>query len=349
VKARVLVTAAGGALAPLNIKLLQASTRHQVHVHAVDAGANATGRHFADAFSQVPFGTDPGFVDAMIDIVERDGITIVLPWSDEEAVALAAARDRVERAGALLACAPTEALAIMNDKAATFRMLEAHGLGAPAWVLAETEAALALAIARFAADGGEFVLKPLISRGNRGILVIRTDVSGQVSYMGSRELHMDMATFEASHRAGLAEALPVIVMERLGEPVFDIDLLAHRGAILRHAPRRRINPAGVPFTGSVLAPHDGLHALAVGIAQALDLSWLYDIDVMTDRAGQLRVIEINPRPSGSVAASILAGIPFYDDLISIAGGETLAQQGPLPDVTIVPYLDCQIVKPSDRP
>ena len=159
---------------------------------------------------------------------------------------------------------------------------------------------------------------------NRGTVVVRRDATREIPYFGSRERHMDRATFDAEVRDRIADDLPVMVMERLMPPAYDIDVLARGGSVLRAMPRRRLNPAGVPFTGGVLAPSDALMALADAVTAALDLDWLYDYDIMTAADGDPVVIELNPRPSGSIAAAILAGVPFYDDLLSLALDEPLS-------------------------
>jgi hypothetical protein len=134
-------------------------------------------------------------------------------------------------------------------------------------------------------------------------------------------------------------------MERLHPPAYDIDVLARNGRVLRAMPRRRLNPAGVPYTGSILTPSGSLLEIAARITQALELSWLYDFDLMTNAAGDAVAIEVNPRPSGSIAAAILAGVPFYDDLIALANGLPLANVKMPAEATVIPFMDC-IVAPA---
>jgi hypothetical protein len=343
VKNRILVTAAGGALAPLNIRLMKQSRHPGVWVLGVDSRTEAVGRYFADAFAAVPAGDDPGYVDSILALIERHRIDIVLPWSDEEALALAAGRARIEAGGALLACAPLATLQIMSDKFATYRLLQQAGLVMPSFVKAGTADALFAAIDGFAHDFGEFAVKPVTARGNRGTVVVRRDIRGAVPYMGSRELHMDLDTFRRDHLEAMA--VPAIVMERLHPPAYDIDVLAQNGSVLRAMPRRRLNPAGIPYTGSVLTPSAPLLDLAVRITQALELSWLYDFDLMTNAGGDAVAIEVNPRPSGSIAAAILAGVPFYDDLIGLANGLPPANVNMPAETTVIPFMDC-VVAPA---
>lgn len=338
---RIIVTAVGGTLAPLNIRLLKQARHGEVWVLGVDTRADAIGRYFADAFAVVPRGDKAGYADAILALVAKHKINLILPLSDEEALALAANRARFDAAGATLACAPLETLQLMSDKFATYELLAKSGIAMPAYVLVNSPTALASAVDRFAKEFGEFAVKPVTARGNRGTVVVRKDVQGAHPYMGSRELHMDFDTFRREHLQAMPA--PAIVMERLFAPAYDIDVLARDGQMLRAMPRKRINPAGAPFAGSTLTPSRPLLELAERITAVLKLSWLYDYDIMTSAAGDPVAIEINPRSSGSIAAAILAGEPFYDDLFALALGEPLSSRRVTTETTVLPFMDCLVL------
>ena len=340
---RILVTAAGGALAPLNIRLMKESVRHSVWVMGVDTNPTAAGRYFADEFATVPAGDSSEYSHAIGKLVAEFDIDLVLPWSDEEALNLSENRQIIEHAGAVLACTSHDTLVMMNDKAKSFEVLGAAGVSVPKWTLAKSKDELKEAIQAYRDDLTEFVVKPVVARGNRGTYVIREDVRGVSNFLGSRELHMDFNTFMAEHLQGTQSTLPVMVMERLLAPAYDIDVLARGGKLLRSMPRERLNPAGVPFTGGILRPTEELISLATEVTAALKLDWLYDYDLMTGRNGKPVVIEINPRPSGSIAAAILAGVPFYEDVISLLKGEELPEILSIPVTAVIPHLDCTIV------
>lgn len=344
-KSRILVTAAGGTLAPLNIRLLKQSRHAGVWVLGVDTRLDAVGRYFSDAFAQVPPGDGSRYVETILSLVAEHRIDIVLPWSDEEALALAARRRELEATGAILACAPLATLQTMSDKAASYRLLSAAGIKLPAFVAVGARSEFEAAVTRFSSQFGEFAVKPVTARGNRGTLVVRKDVKGSHSFMGSRELHMDFDTFRRDHLLNVP--MPAIVMERLFAPAYDIDVLAREGKVLRAMPRQRLNPAGVPFAGAILTPTVALLDLADRITQAFKLSWLYDYDVMTNAAGHPVPIEINPRPSGSIAAAILAGVPFYDDLLALANGLEIGDITLPGKVAVIPFTDCRVI-PADQ-
>lgn len=342
---RLLLTSVGGAMSPLTIRTLQASDRHSVRVIGVDQSGDAIGRHFADDFARVPAGSDPGYVDALLTVADRYGADLILPCSDEEALALAAALPRVEAAGHRLACAPEATLRCMSDKSAAFRLLGDHGLPVPQWRTADRPEDVADAVeAVAAACGGEFAVKPVRSRGGRNVYVARADMDGAQACNDGRETHCDPTTFRRRFLDEVARMAPVTVMERLCPPAWDIDVLTWQGRVLRSAPRRRINPAGIPFKGGIVEADARLTALAERITEVLNLSWLYDYDIMSDTNGDPRVIELNPRPSGSIAAATAAGVPLLDDLVSLAMGQDLPAMAPPPTRTVLPYTAVTVVE-----
>lgn len=330
-----LFTCAGGELAPFLISLIRGSSRHRIRVVAVDGREDAAGRAIADAFHKVPYGSAPDYVDAIVDIVRREKVTLVLPTSDEEAVALSAARARIAEAGAELACTDHDTLKLFSDKAATYQRLASEGLHVPDWRCCTGRDAAVIAIDDLLAAHGECVVKPAKARGGRGVSVIRKDVAGASTEFGGRELHIDRETFLNTELTRLPEQDAIIVMERLVAPVLDIDMLAWQGRPIRVVPRRRVNTA-LPNEGHVLIDAPELRALGEKLVEIFKLTWLYDCDVMLDRDGRPNVLEINPRPSGSVSASIAAGVPLIDDMISLMQGQPVPPMTPPYGRVVVP-------------
>ncbi len=319
-----LMTCVGGELAPFLIRLLKESPRHDIKVIGVDARADAGGRHFADAFAIVPLGTDARYVDAIGDLVTAHKVDLVLPTSDEEALALSRTRERIEALGCTVACADHAALAIFSDKVLAYRRMAELGLPAPDWRAAETLDELAEAVDELYRAHGELVVKPAVARGGRGVTVIRSDITGTQTIEGGREIHADHDSFLREHLAGYAGQLPALAMQRLVEPVHDLDMLAWKGRPVRVVPRRRVDSAR-PNEGHTIVGNPDLIDLGRRIIEGFDLSWLYDCDIMYDRDGRPGVLEVNPRQSGSVSATIAAGVPLLDDLVSLAKGEAVPE------------------------
>lgn len=339
----ILLTCIGGELQPHVTRMLKSSPRHDVRVVGVDVRDDVPGRHFVDVFATVPRGADPGYPAAIAELVRRHQVDLVLPTSDEEALALSANRDVVEAAGAQLACAEAWIIRAVSDKAAAYAKLKELGVPVPDFRTATSLDQLDTAVAEMTDKHGDIVVKPAQARGGRGVCVVRADLTGIHPYDGGRELHMDLDSFRTTQLAEFANQLPAVVMPRLVEPVYDIDMLAWQGRPVRVVPRRRVDSA-LPNEGHTIVGNPELIALGTRLIEALGLSWLYDCDVMYDRHGQPMILEINPRPSGSIAATITAGIPLLDDLIALAKGEPVAEM-PLPiGRKVVPFKALAVVE-----
>lgn len=338
---RILFTSAGGALSPLNIRLMKTTTRYDVSVLATDQRDNAAGRHVADFFEKVPSGTDPEYPERVKQLVEKYSVDLVLPASDEEALALSQNRQLIERAGATLACTSYEMLSVMSNKAKTYEVLASSGITLPQWTYAETSEQMENSSREYYSNLGEFVVKPPQARGNRGTIIVKKDLREPVAFQASRELHMGYSEFMQNHMPSISG--PVLIMERLVPPAWDIDVLAREGHVVTAMPRRRLNSAGVPFEGSVLDPTEQLLEIAARITKSIQLCWLYDYDIMMTQSGVPVPLELNPRLSGSIAAAVLAGVPFYDNLIALVKGDETRSDWSITGRTVMPYLDCMLV------
>ena len=110
---------------------------------------------------------------------------------------------------------------------------------------------------------------------------------------------------------------PLVISERLNEPTFDLDMLGFKGKSIRVVSRKRLNPAE-PNAGHIVKRISKLVNIGKKVIKKFNLSWLFDCDLMIDKKGNYKIIEINPRMSGSSVVSIEAGYPLFDDLISIS-------------------------------
>lgn len=333
---RVMLTCVGGEMGPQIIGQLKNSERHNIRVIGVDANPEAIGRHFSDEFAQVPRAEADNFVDVMEELCQRLEPDLVLPGADIEALRLSRERQRIERGGRRLACSDAATIETFTSKARTYAALESLGVATPDWSEVNDIPSLRSSLDDILSRHGEAVVKPASGRGGRGVFVVRPGAKTIESYQGGREMHLSQETLLRDKLEELADTFPLIVMQRLVEPVFDLDLLGDRGSVVRIGPRRRV-VSSAPNEGHIVVDAPMLIDLGTKIVEGFKLTWLYDCDVMLDASGEPMVLEINPRPSGSASFMVAAGLPLFDDLVSLAKGE------PIPPVdlpvgrVVIPY------------
>ena len=330
----VLITCVGGDFGPELVHNFRACDRYDVRVIGVDQNARTPSRYHCDAFFEVPKGASPDYVDCIAGVVENYNVDFVLPTSDDEALSLSKMRHRFERTGCRLACTSHDVLSILSDKFATHKHLQKLGFYTPDLRCVTELPSLSVTVSEMLDQYDSIVVKPTIARGARGVIVIGKDIRGVKRYPDRREIHSSLHDFSKTFLEEFKSQFPVIVMERLLEPVYDLDMLAWEGDPIRIVPRRRVNSA-VPNDGHTIVGNKELIELGERLIEGFNLSWLYDCDVMYHASGAPCVLEINPRPSGSLVVSIAAGIPFVEDLISLAKGEK-------PDKVVLP-LNTQVI------
>ena len=294
------------AVAPLGGRVITANSEYYA------AGLLAGDRRYV-----VPRIDDPAYIPRLLEIVEREGVGLVLSLFDIDLPLLAAARDRFRKIGAEVAVSDPEVIEIANDKWRMFRFLTEHGIATPRTWLdpAEAEAAVARGEARF-----PVFVKPRWGMGSVGVFKADDnktlhDAHGQAR----REVghtYLAMMSPEELERSVLIQEFVSGI--EYGADVFNDFFGAH----LATAVKRKISsrPDGADFAVTVDAPQ--VEALCARLAGLLRHRCNLDIDVIQPDEGPPQLLEINARFGGGYPFSHLAGARFPQALVQMVRGET---------------------------
>lgn len=337
--ATILITCVGGTMVPSALRWLREHSRIPLWVLGVDAKEAPLARVFLDGFHRVPMGGDADYVDVMVDIARRQSVRIIVPWSDGEAIALSTSRARFAEIGCDIFVSPADVLNVLQNKLATYRKLRDAGVPVPEHAAIDDPAALAGVLADYGYPQRTVVVKPVDGRGGRGMFVL-IGQDGAPEWLGSgrREGRIDTEAFADTAPSALITG-ESLVMPRLYDPVYDADVLAREGKVLSEVIRRRHNPTGIPWTGNTICRNPAFEFYARRIAEVLGLDGAHDIDLMSDADGNPALLEVNPRMSGSLAATLSAGVPFLDAALASRLGIELAVDLPDEDVEVAPYTE----------
>jgi predicted ATP-grasp superfamily ATP-dependent carboligase len=164
------------------------------------------------------------------------------------------------------------------------------------------------------------IIKPCRGRGGRGLHVLcGGDNPPTWLGRGKRETRVGGQDLNGDRLAGLVQEAS-LVMPCLRAPAYDADVVFVGGGRYSIILRKRVNPAGIPFEGNRIIPDAKVLAYCREVAVCLGLRAMHDIDLMTNSDGDAVVLEVNPRPSGSLAASLAAGFPLIDWAVSAVLG-----------------------------
>jgi len=332
----VLLTTVSQDMASDMIHRLRESQSHDLRIIAVDRRSDVRARHFADIFECIESWDPDGFALSILRLVSKHKVDLILPIVDGDALALAPYHHKFSELNCILACNSAEVVETLSNKLLSYELFTHVGLPVADWRVADSREHLITAVEQMFGMYGEVVVKPSMAQASSGVSIIRNSINGAQEYLGSREVHMDYDTFMTRFVDVYDTLFPVLVMKRLREPVYDLDVLAWKGELIRCVPRRRRNTA-LPNEGHEVINAPILKDLARDVAEKLNLSWLVDCDIMFDESGAVCLLEVNPRPSLSVVVSLASGVHLLDDMITLAKGGVLQPQGQVQENIVVPY------------
>jgi carbamoyl-phosphate synthase large subunit len=285
----VLVTASGAPGTAALLRGLRENGERHVRLVGVDMSERSIGRHLCDAFHLVPAGSDPGFADAVLEIVEREGADVVLPQSSFDLPGLAAARDRFPVP--VLVSSP-DTVHRSNDKAETYALLQR--IGVPTVEFRRVAGARQVDVAARALGYPDrpVCFKPVFSSGSRGFRILDPTVDRAHQLLHERPGSVAIRLEEALELLPDEGGTELLVMELATGGERTIDGIADgRRVVLGHPKTREAMRAGLAMYFVTLEDEE-LMETADRIVEELAIEWFFNIQLVGEH-----VIEINPRIS----------------------------------------------------
>ena len=310
----VLVSASGAPGTAALLRALRENGERDVRLVGTDMSERSIGRHLCDAFHLVPAGADPGFADAILDVVERQAVDVVLPQSSHDLEGLAAHRDRFPVP--VLVSSP-ETIRRSNDKAESYALLHRLGLRAPEFRRVEGAAGVEAAARELGYPDRAVCFKPVFSSGSRGFRILDPSVDRAHQLLYERPGSVAMRLEEA------VELLPergvdLLVMELAAGGERTIDGIADgERIVLGHPKTREAMRAGLAMY-FVTLDDETLMRLGDAIVRELEIDHFFNIQLVGEH-----VIEINPRISTIVYQEDL-NLPYLG--VKRALGEISAEE-----------------------
>jgi carbamoyl-phosphate synthase large subunit len=285
----VLVSASGAPGTAALLRALRENGEREVRLVGTDRSERSVGKHLCDAFHLVPSGTDPGFVEAVLEIVARESVDVVLPQSSFDLQALSEQRERFDVP--VLVSSP-DAIRRSNDKAESYALLHRIGVPAPAFRRVRGAAEVDSAARELGYPDRPVCFKPVFSSGSRGFRVLDPTVDRADQLLNERPGSVAMRLEEAVELLPDEGGPDLLVMELATGEERTIDGIADgRRVVLGHPKTREAIRAGLAMF-FVTLEDAGLMEIADRIVAELGIEWFFNIQLVGEH-----VIEVNPRIS----------------------------------------------------
>ena len=113
-----------------------------------------------------------------MDYLNQNPLDVLMPWSDEEAMALSKTRNEISKMGCVVLTSPPDVLETITDKAKTYDLLKKEGLKVPEYSLAGTSEEVRRAVIAYGYPKRTVVVKPAKGRGGRGVKILLGEEGG---------------------------------------------------------------------------------------------------------------------------------------------------------------------------
>lgn len=292
----VLVTGMGATTALSVVKGLRKQDTLPIRIVGIDTnqGNKIAGSFFCDAFYTVPRAVDDDYIQAVLQICEKERVNILYPIVDIELEIISANRNRFTEKGVYVWISDLATILTCNDKYRTYQFFKKNQIPTPAtWLPEEIQ------------FNKTTISFPLIVKPNQGVSSV--DV-----YRVETEAEMQLA---------IARVKDPIIQEYIAGKEFTIDVLSDDNSkVIAVVPRQRLEArAGISYKG-VTVRDERLIAYAKTIAEALEIKGACNIQCRM-KDNEPIFFEINPRFSGSLPLTIAAGVNGPLILVEITLGK----------------------------
>lgn len=297
----VLITGMGSANALCVLKGLHIQNEFDVFVLGTDINEknNIAGSSFCDKFCQVPPAADEeAYIGAIVDIIKSNNIDLLIPFVGPELEVLSRNRDFIEQCTYPLVSS-YETVMICNDKLKTYYFLKSMGYQALETAYVHDYSKIKEIISVFGLSY-PFIAKPRKGAGSRGVYQINNE----------EELVLIKRVEE-----------PIIQEMGIGD-MYVVDLFCDGKKVLSAVPRKTLEVRAGLHYKTVVERDQKLIEESKKLAEKLDFRGPVNIQWFKN-GDSLRVLEINPRFSGSCHVTTAAGVNNPLMALKMAAGDEL--------------------------
>ncbi len=318
---KVIVTACGAPGGPGIIKALRRVEERSIRIIGTDVRSEASGLLLSDEAYVVPHGQSKLYIPAMSRLAEKTGADVILPLSSLELLALSKNIEAFNRAKVMVN--KEKPLEIALNKKKCYDYLKARNIPIPNYFAVNNFEELKEAAYALGYPEKPVCFKPPVSKGQRGFRILRRDMDLKRLLLETKP-NNTVTTLE-SVSGILSEGFEeLLVMEYLPGPEYSVDSLVKNGESLVIVPRKRLGTKlGISSVG-VVERNEQVEEIVRKINEAFKFDYNINIQLKYSADGTPKLVEINPRVSGTICLSSMAGpnLPYL--AIKLALGENFS-------------------------
>lgn len=314
---KILWTIAGSMGTLADIDMLKNSKAFNIDVITADAedkdaaGFVATGKKYI-----VPKPKDLKYIDSIVEICKKEKITTIIPQYTDELLPISESIKMFNSMGIkALVTEDNEKLKIANSKIKLYRFFNDKDF-IPKYLLASDIESVKAAVLRLGYPDVPVCVKPVQGEGGKGFRIIteeKIDIFNEPP--GSPKVNLDIYMDILKSLGDIPELL---ISEYLPGREYSVDCVCKKGTTYICIPRQRIETSMGVSSVSLIEENKELIECSQEIISCLNLSYNINIQFKYSREGKPKLIEINPRVSGSLVANYGAGVNMLESALRLA-------------------------------
>jgi len=282
--------------------LRQSAPNDEITLICTHTQAHATAFLAADEHYVEPANlTEHEYLEWCVDFCRRHNIQLF--WPGKEAALISKHPELFQAIGVqVVSVADFDTLSLLHNKADFYAALPAKVAQTMDFIAVNDRDAFDSAVAALSAHHPKLCVKPAVSVFGLGFRVLDTRRDSITQLLKGVEYQIPLQ--ELRHgMANTPEFATLLVMEHLGGPEWSVDCAGRHGELLCAVQRKKSQRAGGGQTIDNNADIDGMVAR---LSAHYRLNGLFNIQFKEGVHG-VRLLEINPRPSGGFGMACLSG------------------------------------------
>lgn len=266
----------------------------------------------------VPKVKDSKYIDALLEICKNEKITTIIPQYTDELILMSENTNRFKSLGIkVLVTEDTHKLNIANSKAELYDFFKDREF-VPEYTLVSNIDSIKSAVLELGYPNVPVCVKPVNGEGGKGFRIIteeKIDIFNEPP--GSPKVNLEAYLNQVR---ALGEIPELLVTEYLPGIEYSVDCVCKDGITYFCIPRQRIETSMGVSSVSLIEKNEELIEYSKEIISALKLSYNINIQFKISKSGKPKLIEINPRVSGSLVSNCGAGINMLEEALKLAYG-----------------------------
>ncbi len=272
-----------------------------------------------EAMHEPPGLVGAAYLDWCLSFCQRHRIDYF--WPAKEAVLLVSHQAAFAQVGTqVIAVTSPEMLRLLHNKGEFYRTLPLSVASAMACIAVTDSNGFDQAVAELSQYHAALCVKPAVSVFGLGFRILDTQRDSITHLLDGVEYEIPLAEL----RAGMAHTptFPeLLVMEHLPGDEWSVDCAGRDGQLLCAIQRKKHPQAGY---GQEIDNNAAIQGMVERLTVHYGLNGLFNIQLKANEAGEPRLLEINPRPSGGFGMACLAGVNLAEVFLQSLQGETLS-------------------------